>query len=247
MDFTEVLELQRGTEGMMMEVTASAWCALIEAQHAAWSWGEGGQKNYFEIGTFKGKSACMLAWFSSKYGNQLTVMDPCLDKKTKEFLLGISNVSFIEDRSEFLAMSSFQRANLRSIGFCHIDGMHTFSAVQSDIAACESMLSDFGIMCLDDIFTELYPQVTAAMFDYLALAITDLVPFLVGFNKAYLCRSVAFPYYQAYAEKNLVHALREMGHRVSVIKTDSNSRFDAVALAVEQDSVYFGECFRNIE
>lgn len=244
MDYAEVLDLQRPIEGMLMEASAALWCILLEAQHLAWEWGEHVDPDYLEIGTFKGKSASILAYFGARYQNNLTVIDPALDSSTKGLLRGIcGSTRFIDDRSEMLAGSEFVRLNARKLGFCHIDGMHSFTAVQSDMAMCEPMLSEFGILCLDDFYTELYPQVAAAMYDWLYTTPSDLVPFLVGLNKAYLCRNAAFPYYRKFVEDNLVHSLHTAGHQVTIVKTDSHRKFDAFSIAMWQGEKWFGEHF----
>ncbi|NII53330.1 class I SAM-dependent methyltransferase [Luteibacter sp. SG786] len=237
----EVLERQRHVEGMLMEVSAAVWCILLEAQHASWQWSGDHARDYLEIGTFKGKAASILASFTAEYGNRLAIVDPEVRPETRSLLDSItSTVSYMEMRSEFLAQGDFLRANLRNLAWAHIDGMHSFAAVVSDVSLCEQMLGDYGIICIDDFHTDLYPQIPAAVYKYLYTTPTDLCVFLVGFNKAYLCRNVAFRYFSEFVGKNIHWSLKELGHLVSLVKTGRHSQFDAHAIAPFQGEHTFG-------
>lgn len=244
MRFGDILELQRGVDGMLMEVSAAAWCVLLDAQHASWQWSGSQTPDYLEIGTFKGKAASILASFCEQYGNRLTIVDPEVRPEARLLLDGISTrVSYLEVGSEKLAHSEYLRDNIRNIAWAHIDGMHSFSAVVSDLTMCEQMLSEFGIICIDDFHTDLYPQIPAAVYKYLFGTPTDLCIFLVGFNKAYLCRNSSRRYFSTFVGENLHWALDELGHKVSLVKTDRNQNFDSYAIAPFQGDVKFGEAF----
>lgn len=241
MHIAEILERQRNVEGMLMEVSAATWCILLQAQHASWQWSGDRARDYLEIGTFKGKAASILASFTVEYGNALSIVDPEIHPEARELLDGItSGINYMEIRSEFLPQSRFIRDNLRNLAWSHIDGMHSFSAVLSDLAICEQMLGDYGIICIDDFHTDLYPQIPAAVYKYLYTTPTDICIFLIGFNKAYLCRNCAFHYFSDFVGKNIHWSLKELGHLVSLVKTDRNSEFDAYAIAPFQGNHTFG-------
>lgn len=244
MRFGEILETQRGVDGMLMEVSAATWCVLLEAQHASWQWSGDRARDYLEIGTFKGKAASILANFTVQYGNRLSIVDPEVRAEARALLDSINPaVNYMEIRSEFIAQGDFLRTNLRGLAWAHIDGMHSFSAVVSDLALCEQMLGDYGIICIDDFHTDLYPQIPAAVYKYLYTTPTDLCIFLVGFNKAYICRNTALKYYTDFVSKNIHWSLDELGHKVSLVKTDRNSQFDAYAIAPFQGEHTFGAYF----
>jgi hypothetical protein len=244
MDINVVLETQRSIDGMLLEVSAAKWCTLLEWQHATWSWCGVENADYLEIGTYKGKSASILAHFCEEYGNKLTVVDPEIRAEAKSNLGCISSrIDFIEQRSEQLRFSDYHKENIRNLAFIHVDGMHTHSAVVSDLTVCEELLSDYGIICLDDFHTDLYPQIPAATYHYLSSGISDLSIFSIGFNKAYLCRNTAKPHYLQCVGKYMIYALEALGHKVTIVKTDRNDAFDAYSFVPFQGESIFGDCF----
>ena len=53
------------------------------------------------------------------------------------------------------------------------------------------------IIALDDIYRSQWPDVSAGLFAYLFSSKPDLVPFAIGFNKLYLCKSGKKDFYQS--------------------------------------------------
>jgi hypothetical protein len=244
MDIEAVLATQRGIDGMLMEVSAATWCILLESQHASWAWSGVKSADYLEIGTFKGKAASILAHFSEAYGNTLTIVDPEVRPEARENLAAVSSrVSYMETFSERLYHSDYHRANIRNLAWSHVDGMHSYAAILSDLKVCEEMTAEYGIVCIDDFHTDLYPQIPAATYRYLHSGQSDLSIFLVGFNKAYLCRNTAKPYFMRCVEDNLAYSLDQLGHRVTLVKTDRNDGFDAFAIAPFQGEARLGSYF----
>lgn len=228
-----VLETQRNIPGYMAEGSAAVWCVLLRAQHETWlSGGRAASGDYLEIGVFNGKSASVLANFSKAYGNRLAIVDPQILPKTKETLDAISpRVKYIESRSEELQASGFYANNRRRIAFAHIDGLHRFSVVISDLRTCEGLLADFGIIAIDDFHSDgLFPQVSAAVYKYLFSGVSDLSIFLVGFNKAYLCRNCAKSHFMQVSRAQLLPELETLGQKVTLAKTDRNDAFDAFTI-----------------
>jgi hypothetical protein len=66
-----------------------------------------------------------------------------------------------------------------------IDGGHTTEVAENDLRLAEQVLSSGGIVILDDVFTSIFPGVSAALAQYL---LTDgkLVPFAVSIGKTLL-------------------------------------------------------------
>ena len=232
-DFRLVLETQRNIPGYMSEESAAVWYVLLQAQHETWSWqGRSTSGDYLEIGVWHGKSASVLASFSNIYGNALTVIDPQILPETRQRLNAISpRVSYINSVSEELPKIEFYKKNLHRIAFAHIDGSHRFSAVISDLRICESMLANFGIITVDDFHTDLFPQIPAAVYKYVYSGVSDLCVFLVGLNKAYLCRNIAKKYFMQFSGTELLPALEKIGQKLTLAKTDRNDSFDAFGIA----------------
>ena len=240
-DFRRVLNTQRTIAGSLLEESAAVWCVLLQAQHATWSWRGLSPGDYLEIGVLHGKSASVLACLGHEYGNTLTIVDPKIHEETKRTLNSLSSqIHYIETVSEKLPQSEFYAANRRQIAFAHIDGMHRFSSVISDLQVCEALLADFGIISVDDFHTDLFPQIPAAVYKYLYSGVSDLCIFLVGLNKAYLCRNIAKKYYRELSGKQLLPSLEALGQRLTLVKTDRNDSFDAFGIAGFYESRIFG-------
>jgi hypothetical protein len=160
------------------------------------------------------------------------LFDPDIKPGTKKTLDAISpRVGYLHIIPERLPQSKFFANNARNISFAHIDGMHRFSAVISDLRACEHLLGEYGIISVDDFHTDLFPQIPAAVYKYLYSGASDLCIFLVGLNKAYLCRNIAKKYYMQFSREQLLPALERMGQKLTLVKTDRDDSFDAFSIA----------------
>lgn len=92
------------------------------------------------------------------------------------------------------------------VRFFHIDGDHSYDAIQVDLALAERLLHPEGIIVMDDFLHSQHPDVTESIFDYLKSGKTGLVPFLqtenpgsiaLGAPKLFLCRREVAPDYLA--------------------------------------------------
>jgi hypothetical protein len=230
-DPSAIIERQRGIEGYLLDESAAIWCVLLREQQQTWSWEGLSAGDYLEIGAFKGKSASILASFSRAAGNRLAVVDPEILPELRATLDVIAgDVEYLPIRSERLFSHEYYQRHHRSLAFAHVDGMHRFAAVQSDLRACEDMLSDFGILALDDFHSDLFPQIPAAVYRYLYSGVSDLSLFLVGFNKAYLCRNIAKAFFKKLVHERALSALENLGYRLSLVKNDRHDAFDAYSL-----------------
>lgn len=240
-DVSRILETQRAIPGSFLEESAAVWCVLLQAQHETWKWQGLSAGDYLEIGVLHGKSASVLAEFSRAYGNRLTIVDPVIHEKTRQTLDRLApSVNYIASPSEMLRHSGFHSENIRSIAFAHIDGMHRVAAVLSDLRTCEELLANYGILSIDDFHTDLFPQIPAATYKYLFSGMSDLSIFLVGLNKAYLCRNAAKKHYMEFARRRLLPALEQMGFKLTLAKTDRNDIFDAFAITWFYENRIYG-------
>lgn len=240
-DFRSIIDVQRNIPGSLLEQSAAVWCALLDDQHETWRWEGCSSGDYLEIGVLHGKSASILASFSRRYDNALTIIDPQISDATKQTLGSIcERIRYIESPSELVVGSQFFTANRRRIAFAHIDGMHRFSSVISDLQLCEPLLADYGILSVDDFHTDLFPQVPAAVYKYLYSGVSDLCLFLVGLNKAYLCRNGAKKHFLQFAGTQLLPKLEKLGYKLTLVKTDRNDSFDAFGIAWFFDQRLYG-------
>ena len=240
-DASAILERQRTIDGYFLDESAAIWCFLLQEQHVTWSWEGLTSGDYLEIGVFKGKSASVLAEYARAFGNALVAVDPVILPETRATLDAIgARVEYLPIRSEHLMTHDYVRRHARGVAFAHIDGMHRFAAVQGDLRACEELLSDFGVIAVDDFHTDLYPQIPAAVYRYLYSGVSDLSMFLVGFNKVYLCRNVAKAFFKKVVYERALTVLKDLGYTVSLVKTDRHDAFDAYSLTPWQGTALVG-------
>ena len=240
-DPSAIIERQRHIDGYLLDESAAIWCFLLQEQMQTWPWGGGSRGDYLEIGAYKGKSASILAAFTAAGGNHLTIVDPDILPELRVTLDAIvGNVEYLSIRSEDLMTHECHRRQHRRLAFAHIDGMHRFAAVQNDLRVCEDMLSDFGILTLDDFHTDLFPQIPAAVYRYLYSGVSDLSLFLIGFNKAYLCRNIAKSYFKRVIHERALSTLADLGFSLTLVKTDRHDAFDAYTLVPWQGAALYG-------
>lgn len=91
-----------------------------------------------------------------------------------------------------------------TIKYFSIDGGHTMAHVVNDMRIAERLLTDGGIVIMDDILHPHWMGVISGVTEYLRSHPT-LVPFAVGYNKLFLCK---MSYYDKYIEelKNNPHS-----------------------------------------
>ena len=140
-----------------------------------------------EIGVWHGRTALQLISSSSLEVYLVDSNIEMLDisrKHIESFFEDSANVTYIHDDSmkhDFSGLKS-------SIDFIHIDGQHTKSAVLNDLDASKLMLTNEGVIAIDDFFMFKYPQITEAVYEWL-LKNSDFKLFLVSEYKAFICRN----------------------------------------------------------
>ena len=75
-----------------------------------------------------------------------------------------------------------------SIKYFSIDGGHTMAHVVNDMKIAERLLSDAGMVIMDDILHPHWLGVISGVTEYLRTHPT-LVPFAIGYNKLFLCKT----------------------------------------------------------
>ena len=92
----------------------------------------------------------------------------------------------------------------------HIDGEHTAAALRGDLALSLQIMEPAGLIVIDDIFNDLYPQLARALFAFLDQEGRGLACVLTGFNKAVLCHT---RYMDHYGDLIFEHLVAEMAAR----------------------------------
>ena len=80
-----------------------------------------------------------------------------------------------------------------------VDGGHLYHHVESDLALADQVLTNEGVVVIDDFCSAQWPEVTFAAYDYLRAHKDTLAPALLSRNKLYVCRPAAADAYRAFA------------------------------------------------
>ncbi len=203
--------------GWFSAESAAIWDILLGYQTASQIRG-----NLLEIGVYQGKSAAMVALHCQT--NETCVLVDALPlngvQRRIEELVPNAKCQYIQEMSQYLPRYPFVRDTARDFRWIHIDGEHSAQAVSNDLVIAESLLSDRGILVLDDFFSPSYPQITQVLFRFLETNPSRLSLILCGYNKGYLCRPKAVREYLTFIRSFLYPnmAKRNCG-RVTICKT----------------------------
>lgn len=148
-------------------------------------------KNFLELGVKNGDSALLLMLCMNSH-DHIYLID---HKKSESFIHSINKIENISPTqiSYIISKTSDERAihSLKnSCDFIHIDAGHMYHQVKYDIEQYLPFLSYHRFLVINDFFQPRWPGVTEAVYDIIIKnsSGTELNPFLIGFNKLYLCR-----------------------------------------------------------
>src|SRR5262249_16440172 len=224
-NLSEVLARSAQTEGWL-----SRHAAVL--MHFFLSHPPEGERNILEIGVFKGKSAILLAYEAAQRDESLILLDI-------EIAPPIAAIAQLHPKIETIEADSFRLPTLASFQrpppspFIPMHGAYGYSPPLYDIKNCSKLFSWPGVICLDDFFQPAWPDVTAAAFDFLAGRDHDLVLFLAGFNKGFLCRSIALQSYCELIEGPLAASMGELGCKAVVKKRTQTNSFCFYGIVAE--------------
>jgi predicted O-methyltransferase YrrM len=142
--------------------------------------------NVLEIGAYKGKSAILLG-YELKSGERLVICDlfgvpPETAEERRENeqhyrdlgrgAFESNYLRFHPELPQILQCSSTQLdLEPRSFRFIHVDGSHQYDVVRKDIETATRLLTDDGVIALDDYRTFHTPGVAAAVWTSIAAGI----------------------------------------------------------------------------
>jgi len=215
------VQASTGLVGWFYPQSAALWDTLLGYQEA-----NGIVGNFLEIGVYQGKSAVMAALH--RQGDETCVLvDPMPLEPVRqriEQILPDAKCEYIQEMSQYLWRHSFVRDAARDFRWIHIDGEHSAQAVQNDLTIAETLLSDRGMLVIDDFFSPSYPQITQAVFRFLDANPGRLMLALCGYNKGYLVRPRAAREYLRFMKSSLYANLAKRGFgRVTICKTSDPS------------------------
>ena len=211
-------ELENKVSGFFTSQAAVLWDSLLCFQEEHSMLG-----NMLEIGVFKGRSALMSSLHLREQEKFFLIDGTHFIEEAEESLNPIlgDRACYIQKMSYDLEMEFFKDIR-HKCRWIHIDGEHTGRAVINDLEFCEQMLSDNGILILDDFFNPMYPQLTEAAFMFLQHNKFKLSMFLCGWNKAYLARPMFAVNYRNFIRQNLASELHKRNiHDFMIAKTST--------------------------
>jgi methyltransferase family protein len=202
--------------GWFMEESAAIWDCLFEFQIRQQIHGHA-----LEIGVYRGKSAALICLHMAQQ-EKLLLVDPQGLESVKATLLPVKpeNVICYSCISRRLPMTDL----LALYGRCrwiHIDGEHSASTCSHDLGLADLLLSDQGVLVVDDFMSPRHPQVTASVFNYMHSHPFSFRIFLCGFLKAYLVRPQHIFRYMHFVRDNLTDELikRSFAERITFYKS----------------------------
>jgi hypothetical protein len=159
--------------------------ALSEIQH-----GQDWTGPMMEIGVFHGKSAILLDLLRQQ-GEAIVCLDLFADDARRIFERNLRHHVGSAHGCAIVSGNSqdYDAATLAAFAgryrFYHIDGGHTFEEALHDLRLAPDILTEQGIVALDDVFVSAHPDVTTALYSFLKEKKLKL--FALSNNKGYLC------------------------------------------------------------
>ncbi len=225
--------------GWFEENAVALWDALLTYQAE-----QGLTGDLLEIGVWKGRSAGMIALHAREGERFFLIDDQPLEEAAALLAKAAPRAQYVccqQDSRAFPKHPDF-RSLRGSVRWMHIDGGHSSHHVATDLGIANQVLSAGGVVIVDDFFTPAYPQVTQAVFQYLAKRPKDFALFLAGFNKAYLCRPRAAKRYLEFIKGSLYAEMAARGcAEVTLWKTNTPQEVNAFGITARAlDLTYRG-------
>jgi Methyltransferase domain len=193
-------------EGWFTDGAIATWDVLL-AYQAARGWAG----DLLEIGVLRGKSASLMA-LHARPEEAVLLVDPALRREAVDLVSEAhpGKNLLLRHRSDEIGEQAEIASRRGKLRWIHIDGEHSGPAVSNDLALAADLLSPEGVICLDDFFAPAYPQITRAALAYLGTS-PHLHLFLLGYRKAFICRSEMSATYLSFVRDHLVPEYRRRG------------------------------------
>lgn len=217
-------------KGFFLEESAAIWDLLLENQNQSATYTPG---SIAEIGVLYGKSASLAALHARK-DEKLVLCDLNFSDEVKSMISSITSVEvvYLQGNSANLVGSQEAQKYAKQFRWIHIDGEHTGQGVTHDLMLADQWLNERGIICCDDFMNPVYPQLTAAVFNYIDKHPFELTMFLCGYNKCYLTRPKAAHSYLKLILNNFYFELSCRGLKdFSIYKTTLPSDMNCFGIA----------------
>jgi Methyltransferase domain len=206
-------KLHRGVAGWLNEGAISAAIAFAKWQE---------ENNVFgdvaEIGVHHGKFFILLANLRRDHERAFAV-DVFEDQQFNPDNSGRGDLSRFRDNLRLytdgigleiikkdsiqLTRGDFYRGKRSNIRLFSVDGSHTAGHTFSDLTKAAQLLTEGGVIFLDDFYNPDWPGVQEGFYRFLANSSIDVVPFAYGNHKIYLCKKAYHVRYLSFVESDL--------------------------------------------
>ncbi|MEM8771430.1 MAG: class I SAM-dependent methyltransferase [Pseudomonadota bacterium] len=143
-----------------------------------------------------------------------------LESNLKQYGVDLTHVVLDGRSSELVTASDIVDA-VGAVKFFSVDGGHWRDIVVNDLKLAQNTIADHGVIALDDFHRPDWPDVSAGLIDWKRDA-PEILPFAVGSNKIYLCRSDYVEKYKtlllenSYLQSFLVKEYEFLGSRIPI-------------------------------
>ncbi len=234
----ELLEKFEGVDGMMTITAAAAFISVFEELRR-----RGINGHWLETGVYKGKSAALLCGSANTDEDVVLIDVGYHDTWGHLSELHNSIVSIISESEKVEQTFPSINKYFGKTMVMHSDGSHFYDNVYSDMTLAHKLLTEDGLLILDDFGNPHYPQVQAAAYTYLAAFPGHFSFFMTGENKAFLCRPNRHKDFINYVLAYFPDQMETIGHPVLISKTDYNPNFDVLSFRHQQpndEGTYYG-------
>jgi hypothetical protein len=236
--FARTLAVFERTEGWCYRESAAIWDALLSLQEKRRVLG-----HMLEIGVWKGKTAALIVDHARPGRELCFLVDKFLDEvAVRQTLTQVrpelgDDVKLIGADSRAIPGSPLMSEGYRQFRWIHVDGEHSGGAVLNDLAVANQLLADAGVVCVDDFFSWMYPQITDAVLRFVREHPEQLTLFLCGFNKAYLARPHAVHGYLEYCRDRIVADIEERGFNTTLAKTTWPAEMNCFGIGLRSEGL----------
>jgi hypothetical protein len=166
-----------------------------------------------EVGVWEGKSAALMALHCTETESCMFLDIRAMDgaKSRIEQVVPEAKCVFMQKNSRSVLQQPSILEMADRVRWMHIDGEHTAEAVMCDLQNADLLVARSGMVVIDDFFSPAYPQVTQAVFQFLATRPSRFCLVLCGFNKGYLCRPIAARSYLEFIKNSLYEEISSRG------------------------------------
>jgi Methyltransferase domain len=179
--------------------------------------------DFFEIGVYKGRSAVLGALhLRPEEWCVLVDINP-----VPETIAMLESVRSKHNRFLHCYSTTLRQTEATEhFGKCrwvHVDGDHKGVSVSNDLDLAADLITEKGIICVDDFFSFRYPQLTAATYKFLFERQGEFQLLFAGANKGYICRSTLFKEYDGIIRRDFLSVIESLRLSVQLNRSSHSS------------------------